>query len=131
MIDYITFGANDVEASVRFYDAVLGVLGYTRDTDEDGWARYAPRDGGQMVFVSSPFDGRPASAGNGAMVAFKARSHEEVRAAHAAGLAQGGTDEGAPGLRPQYSPDFYGAYLRDPTGNKLAVVFQNGGDSEN
>jgi catechol 2,3-dioxygenase-like lactoylglutathione lyase family enzyme len=72
--------------------------------------------------VCKPFDGRPPHPGNGLMIALRANSWAQVRAFHAAALAHGGTSEGEPGLRPQYNPDFYAAYVRDPDGNKLAAV---------
>src|SRR5208337_2236908 len=73
------------------------------------------------VGICKPFDGQPARAGNGVMIAFVAPSQDAVRAAHAAGLANGGSDEGAPGMRPPDGTSFFGAYLRDPTGNKLCI----------
>jgi catechol 2,3-dioxygenase-like lactoylglutathione lyase family enzyme len=75
------------------------------------------------IYVCPPFDGKPATAGNGSMLAFKAGSKEEVDVAHAAGLANGGTDEGKPGFRPPEKQTWYGAYLRDPAGNKIAVYY--------
>ncbi|MNE74219.1 hypothetical protein D3C80_1702800 [compost metagenome] len=69
-----------------------------------------------------PLDGQPATIGNGSMVAFLAASPQAVQAAHAAGLAQGGADEGAPGPRPHYGAGYFGAYLRDPDGNKVHIV---------
>jgi len=72
--------------------------------------------------VRPPFDGNEASAGNGIMIAYMGKSPHDVKAAHAAGLKNGGTDEGAPGFRPPgEQKGFYGAYLRDPTGNKLCI----------
>jgi catechol 2,3-dioxygenase-like lactoylglutathione lyase family enzyme len=131
MFAYVTLGTNDRERAVRFYDAVLAELGLARcDTSAEpdwndwvGWGSY--EDSGQVelaLWLCSPYDGRPASAGNGTMVALRATSWRAVRRAHAAALASGGTSEGEPGLRPQYNPDFYAAYVRDPDGNKLAVV---------
>nr|WP_277991143.1 VOC family protein [Sphingomonas panni] len=73
------------------------------------------------MWACTPFDGAPASAGNGAMIGFFVDSQTQVDAFHAAAMAHGGSDEGAPGLRP-YGPNWYAAYLRDPAGNKLAVV---------
>ena len=73
------------------------------------------------VYVCPPFDGKPATSGNGIMIAFTAKSRDEVKAAYAAGLAHGGSDEGAPGFRPPEKQTWYGAYLRDPTGNKVCV----------
>jgi hypothetical protein len=73
------------------------------------------------VFVCPPFDGRPARAGNGIMIGFQATSKEGVDQAHRAALTHGGTDEGAPGFRPPEKQSWYGAYMRDPTGNKICV----------
>ncbi|MBS0365910.1 MAG: VOC family protein [Proteobacteria bacterium] len=131
MFTYVCFGSSDLQRSCRFYDAALGALGLTRcDISQDpnwaGWAGWGTYErGGQhevALWVCQPFNGQPASAGNGTMVALKARSWLEVEQFHAQALAQGGTSEGAPGLRPQYNPDFYAAYVRDPDGNKLAAV---------
>ena len=71
--------------------------------------------------IAHPFDGGPASAGNGQMVALLAPSRAAVGRCHALALAHGGSCEGAPGLRPEYHADYYGAYFRDPDGNKLCV----------
>jgi predicted lactoylglutathione lyase len=73
------------------------------------------------VGICKPFDGQAARGGNGIMIAFVAPSKEAVQAAHAAGLANGGSDEGAPGMRPPEGNSFYGAYMRDPAGNKLCL----------
>jgi catechol 2,3-dioxygenase-like lactoylglutathione lyase family enzyme len=121
MIGYVTIGALDVEAALPFYDAVLSTIGYERGFFEGGWAGYGPAGESQNIFVCPPADGQPARAGNGIMVALKASSKDAVAAAHAAALAAGGQDEGAPGPRPADSTSFYGAYFRDPTGNKLCV----------
>ncbi|MDX1402513.1 MAG: VOC family protein, partial [Kiloniellales bacterium] len=75
-----------------------------------------------VLYLQETFDGRPASWGNGTHFALHAESREDVDRFHEAGLAHGGSSEGAPGLRPQYSPHYYGAYLRDPAGNKLQAV---------
>jgi catechol 2,3-dioxygenase-like lactoylglutathione lyase family enzyme len=120
MIGYVTIGANDVEAALPFYDAVFGAIGGERKSF-DSWAFYGPKDGEGNVGICKPFDGQPARGGNGVMIAFAAPSQEAVKAAHAAGLANGGTDEGAPGFRPPDGKAFYGAYLRDGAGNKLCV----------
>jgi catechol 2,3-dioxygenase-like lactoylglutathione lyase family enzyme len=126
MLSYLTIGANDLAESVRFYDAVLIPLGYSRG-DAKAYAQYylegvEDRDNGPgTIDVMEPFDGQPATPGNGMMPAFRAPDAARVRELHAAGLAAGGTDEGAPGTRGYYSPTFYVAYLRDPLGNKLSV----------
>ena len=120
MIGYVTIGAADVAAATPFYDAVLGAIGYERKS-LDEWAFYGPVGGEGNVGICKPFDGQPARAGNGVMIAFVAPSQDAVRAAHAAGMANGGSDEGAPGMRPPDGTSFFGAYLRDPTGNKLCI----------
>jgi catechol 2,3-dioxygenase-like lactoylglutathione lyase family enzyme len=121
MIGYVTIGALDVEKSLPFWDALFAPIGYERGFFSGGWAGYGPKGGQQNTYICPPFDGQAARAGNGIMVAFLAASKDAVDAAHAAGLAAGGTDEGKPGPRPEDSTDFYGAYLRDPTGNKICV----------
>jgi catechol 2,3-dioxygenase-like lactoylglutathione lyase family enzyme len=131
MFTYVCLGTNDPQRAARFYDAVLGALGHRRcevsaqwqTAGWQGWGTYE-RDGATelALWLCPPFDGRPASAGNGAMVAFSARSWREVERFHAAALAHQGRSEGAPGLRPHYDADFYAAYVRDPDGNKLAAV---------
>jgi catechol 2,3-dioxygenase-like lactoylglutathione lyase family enzyme len=121
MIGYVTIGALDLDKAATFYDAVFGAIGGERKPLADGWACYGPEDGGISVGIGKPFDDQPARAGNGIMIAFAAPSHEAVKAAHAAALANGGSDEGAPGFRPADGTSFYGAYARDPTGNKFCV----------
>jgi len=125
MFSHATLGTNDFASAVRFWSAVMGALGHRlRFVDESRpWAGWEPCGGGRPLFVlAAPFDGQAARAGNGAMLAFDCESRAMVRAGHAAGLAAGGTDEGAAGLRPEYHADYYGAYLRDPDGNKLCLV---------
>jgi catechol 2,3-dioxygenase-like lactoylglutathione lyase family enzyme len=125
-IGYVTIGALDSEKSGTFYDAVLGAVGYKRAFSDGGWIGYGPRGSDeQNVFVCPPFDGKPARAGNGIMVAFAAKTQDEVKAAYAAGLSTGGSDEGAPGFRPPDKQTWYGAYLRDPTGNKICVFHKS------
>jgi catechol 2,3-dioxygenase-like lactoylglutathione lyase family enzyme len=124
MIGYVTIGANDGEKSGKFYDAVFGAFGIERKFSDGGWTGYGPKGSDKHdVYVCPPFDGQPATFGNGMMLAFKASTKAEVDAAHKAGLANGGKDEGAPGFRPPEKESWYGAYLRDPTGNKIAVYY--------
>lgn len=123
MLGYVTIGANDHAAAVAFYDAVLGTLGWGAKMEFPGWKAYSLSGSeGPTVWVCKPHDGQAATVGNGMMVGFSARSKDEVHAFHAAALASGGTDDGPPGPRPQYGPNFYAAYMRDPTGNKLSIV---------
>ena len=133
MFAYICLGSNNLERSAAFYDATLGVLGYRRcDTSSEsesswsgwiGWGLYENAGAVQdALWICKPFNGGPASVGNGSMVALWARNWAAVDAFHAAALANGGTSDGSPGLRLLYNPDFYAAYVRDPDGNKIAVV---------
>ncbi|GLQ09941.1 lactoylglutathione lyase [Devosia yakushimensis] len=129
MFSHVTVGASDLERAGRFYDAVLLPLGLKRRLVEPDGGPPALCWVGETSFprfyVYSPFNGEAASAGNGAMTAFNAPSSAAIEIAHAAGLAAGGSNEGAPGPRPHYSPGYYGAYLRDPDGNKLHLVFRS------
>jgi catechol 2,3-dioxygenase-like lactoylglutathione lyase family enzyme len=125
MFSYVSLGTRDLVRSVAFYDACLAPLGHARIEDYDPDARSAAwgtDDPGPHLWVTEPFDGRPASVGNGTMVSFMASTREAVDAFYTAALEQGGTDEGPPGLRPHYGPSFYAAYVRDPDGNKLNAV---------
>ncbi|WP_224824810.1 VOC family protein [Cognatishimia sp. MH4019] len=130
MIAYVTVGADDIARAKRFYGAFLPALGYGLEEGPEGLSYVLPVAAGQSVvqpdfYVKPTFDGRPASAGNGAMVAFEARSQDQVRALHAAALDAGGSDEGQPGFRASYGPQFYVCYLRDPQGNKIALFSSN------
>ena len=116
-------GANDLPRSVRFYDAVMDALGHPRILDGDErWPSWGKPDPNPHITIGTPFNGYPATAGNGMMVSFVAQTRDAVVKFHAAALSNGGTDEGAPGLRPHYGPSFYSAYVRDPDGNKLNAV---------
>ena len=121
MFGHITVGTNDLARAGEFYDSVLNTLGQSRGLERDTFISYGDRSGSRL-FVMTPFDGNPATVGNGVHVAFKADNRAQVDAFHAAALAAGGTDEGAPGLRPHYHEHYYGAYVRDPDGNKLQAV---------
>ena len=126
MIAYVTVGADDIARAKRFYSAFLPALGYALEEGPEGLSYALPAQAGSPAalpefYVKPPFDGRPASAGNGTMIAFQARSQKQVRDLHAAALAAGGVDEGPPGFRDAYGPRFYVGYLRDPQGNKIAL----------
>lgn len=130
MIAYVTVGVDDIVLAERFYSAFLPMLGYELEYYHGDLSYVLPAHPGQSVvrpdfFVKKPFDGQPALAGNGNMVAFEAQTQQQVRELHAAGVAAGGTDEGAPGFRDAYGPKFYVGYLRDPQGNKIAVFSSN------
>lgn len=125
MTAYATVGAIDDAKSNAFYDATLATIGWSAHTEFPGWRAYS--EGGKglgfVLWVCKPFNGDLASAGNGSMVGFTVKSTAEVDAFHAAAMRHGGTDEGAPNPRPHYGPDWYSAYVRDPAGNKLSVVY--------
>lgn len=130
MISYVTVGADDLDLARRFYSAFLPALGYALSEGPEGLSFVLPVPPGQRpvspdFYVKPPFDGRSASAGNGAMVAFEASCQAEVRALHAAAVAAGGAHEGAPGFRAAYGARFYVGYLRDPQGNKVAIFSSN------
>lgn len=123
MYSHVTVGTNDAGRAIAFYDAVLGILGHARfhgDADA-GNAGYGIADDDQF-WVLPPYDDRPATVGNGTHIAFLAPTRDAVRRCHAAALENGGRDEGLPGPRERYHPSYYGAYFRDPDGNKLQVV---------
>lgn len=131
MFTYVCLGTNQLARAVPFYDALLGALGLSRcdthdDPDWDGWVGWGTyEDDGRTevaLWLCQPFDGQPATVSNGSMVALQAASWAQVQQFHRAALANGGTCEGPPGLRPQYNADFYAAYVRDPDGHKLAAV---------
>ena len=121
MIMYATLGTNDLPRARIFYDPTLATLGLVMVYEgAEEWA-YGPNGGDNvLIYVTKPYDQNPATLGNGSMLALTAETRAAVDAFHAAGIANGGTDEGAPGLR--YSEHFYSCYVRDPDGNKLSAV---------
>ncbi len=127
MIAYVTVGANDIARAERFYSAFLPALGYRLEKYHGDLSYTLPNQAAALpdFYVKSPYDGCPASAGNGVMVAFEANNQEQVRTLHAAALDAGGADEGQPGFRDSYGPRFYVGYLRDPQGNKIALFSSN------
>lgn len=133
MISYVTVGADDMERAEGFYSAFLPALGYSLEKYHGDLSYIPPTKPGQKrispdFYVKAPFNGNPASSGNGAMVAFEAASQTQVRELHAAALTAGGADEGEPGFRASYGSHFYVGYLRDPHGNKVALFCDNLGE---
>jgi catechol 2,3-dioxygenase-like lactoylglutathione lyase family enzyme len=124
MIGYTMVGTSDLPRALAFYDPIFAAMGLDqcwRDEQSASWGRAAdptyPR-----FFTGHPFDGRPAGVDNGAMTAFLVDGAPLIDRLHALAMANGGSDEGAPGFRPHYDERFYAAYVRDPDGNKLAFV---------
>ena len=123
MIGYVTLGSNDLEKSRAFYDALMPVVGAGRIMEfGDNFTMYGSGLGKPGLAVCKPYDGKPASAGNGNMASLVVDSRAKVDALHAKALELGGSCEGPPGVRGDEGPGaFYGAYFRDPDGNKLAA----------
>lgn len=119
-IDYIMIGTNDLARARTFYDAVFPAFGGAFDLEFAGFTFCYKFRNGTRAWVALPYDKNPAQPGNGNMPGYRCANPGEVDAAHAAALANGGTSEGDPGPRPDYGPDFYGAYARDPDGNKMS-----------
>lgn len=124
MIANVCVGFVDYYQSKRFYDAVMPHVGMLCCHDYEGKAfAYGPSEGRVGLFwVLRPYNRDAATAGNGVSIGLLAPSRSAVDAFYAAALSHGGVDEGAPGLRPKYHDHFYGAYVRDPVGNKLLCV---------
>ena len=118
MIGYVTLGTNDMTRAAKFYDTLLAALGAKRMFETERYIAWGTGPTAPMLFVILPYDGRPATAGNGAMVSLAARSKAEVDAVYKKAIELGGKDEGPAGPR---GDDFYAGYFRDLDGNKLAV----------
>lgn len=123
MLHHVSVGVGDVAKAAEFYDAVLGALGYKRT------AQYLPfalayGEGVSEFWIQQPHDRRAATSGNGVHVAFAARSRDAVHRFHEAALGAGGINEGSPGPRADYGPDYYGAFVRDPFGNKIEAMLR-------
>jgi len=121
LLSHVSLGTNDFERATRFYDAVLTTIGAKRVMEHGeavAYGRAFPE-----FWVQRPYDGKAAAVGNGTHVAFLAHSRADVDAFHAAAIKAGGVDDGAPGLRPQYSPAYYGCFVRDPDGHKVEAMF--------
>jgi predicted lactoylglutathione lyase len=116
MIGYVTLGTNDLETAVSFYDELLASIGATRIFEQDNFVAWSTGPANPALSVSRPYDGEPATIGNGVMIAIALDAPEKVDAFYAKVMELGGSDEGAPGLRGE---TFYAAYFRDLDGNKL------------
>ena len=117
MIGYVTVGTSDLERAAKFYDAIAAEMGTGRMMDTEAYIAWGKLDGQAGIAATKPFDGKTASVGNGTMVALQAKDRAQVDKLYEIALANGGSDEGAPG--PRGDEGFYAAYFRDPDGNKL------------
>jgi predicted lactoylglutathione lyase len=116
MIGYVTLGTNDLPRAAKFYDELLGVIGAKRFMGDDNFIAWETSSDKPALSIITPYDGKPATVGNGTMVALMVDVPEKVHALHAKALELGGANEGDPG--PRMGP-FYAGYFRDLDGNKL------------
>ncbi len=116
MIGYVTLGTNRYDEAAKYYDDLFAVIGAGRVFESDRFIAWGTSMAAPAVSIAKPYDGRPATVGNGVMVALAVDAPEKVDALHAKALELGGTDEGAPGPRGE---QFYAGYFRDLDGNKL------------
>lgn len=116
MIGYVTVGTSDLPRAAKFYDAVAKEFGVSRMMEFETGIAWGQPGGGAGICAMQPHDGNKPSIGNGVMIAFEAKDPHHVKRIYDIALAQGGSDEGAPGDR---GGGFYAAYFRDPDGNKL------------
>ena len=124
MLGYVTLGTNDIEKARAFYTALLGELGMQELFDNQRLYFYGSAPTGPFVVIGGPYDEQAATAGNGTMVALNCGDNGKIDAMHAKALELGATDDGAPGER--VPGVFYGAYVRDPDGNKLCFYKMGG-----
>ena len=120
MLSVARYGTSDLTRATAFYDEIAKLLAAKRVIERDDVVAYKGTDGG-MFLIGRPFAGE-AKSGNGTQIGFTAPSRAVVDAVYAKAMELGGTCEGPPGLRPQYHAHYYGAYFRDPDGNKLCVA---------
>jgi catechol 2,3-dioxygenase-like lactoylglutathione lyase family enzyme len=125
MIGYVTLGTNDISRAATFYDALLAEIGAGRYMESDRFIAWAVAPDKPSLGVIKPYDGQPATVGNGVMIALVVDSNAKVDAVHRKAMELGGKDEGAPG--PRGTSGFYAAYFRDLDGNKLNCFFYSPG----
>jgi predicted lactoylglutathione lyase len=117
MIGYVTLGTNDLKKAAAFYDKIAAEMGIGRFMESDTFIAWGSPGGGAGLGLTKPFNGKPMTVGNGAMVALEAKDKAQVDRIYKLALSLGGTDEGPPG--PRGDGGFYAGYFRDPEGNKL------------
>ena len=123
IISHISIGTNNFDRAVAFYDKVLSTLGCKQIMSHPGAVAYGKEF--PEFWVQTPYNGEPATVGNGSHIGFIANSKEAVHAFHEAALSLGGKDDGAPGPRPDYGEAYYGCFIRDLDGNKIEATFWN------
>jgi catechol 2,3-dioxygenase-like lactoylglutathione lyase family enzyme len=124
VLSHVFVGITDFPRALAFYTGIMTTLGLELkfSDPEIPWAGWKqPTADRPLLLIGHAYNGEPANPGNGQMIALLAKSRDIVGRSHAAALANGGKCEGPPGLRPHYHPNYYGAYFRDPDGNKLCV----------
>jgi catechol 2,3-dioxygenase-like lactoylglutathione lyase family enzyme len=129
MLSHVHIGINDFQRAFAFYSVLMETLGYPLRFREDdkSWAGWQPANGARPLFlIGVPFNREAAAPGNGQMTALLAPTRAAVDQAYAAALTHGGSCDGPPGVRPHYHEHYYGAYVRDPDGNKICVVCHAG-----
>lgn len=124
ILSHVSLGTRDLPRALVFYDAALAALGISRLHTIEGTAA-AYGKGPAEFWIVLPRDERAASVGNGVHVGFKAETRDAVDAFHKAAMQTGGTDEGAPGPRPEYGESYYGCFVLDPDGNKIEATFRD------
>lgn len=124
MMSYTMVGTRDLHRAQVFYDKIFAAMGLDRCWSDESMCCWGVADDNRVprFFVCIPFDGNPATVGNGSMTAFRIGSPDEIRKLYDISIELGASCEGPPGPRPQYSEMFFGAYLRDLDGNKIAFV---------
>ena len=123
IISHISIGTNNFERAVQFYGKVLSTLGCKQIIKHPGAVAYGKEY--PEFWVQTPYNGKPATIGNGSHIGFIASTKEAVHAFHEAALSEGGTDDGSPGPRPDYGDAYYGCFVRDLDGNKIEATYWN------
>ena len=123
IISHISIGTNNFNRAVAFYDKVLSTLGCKQLMSHPGAVAYGKEF--PEFWLQTPFNGEPATVGNGSHIGFIAKTKKEVHAFHETALNEGGTDDGAPGPRPDYGGAYYGCFVRDLDGNKIEATYWN------
>jgi catechol 2,3-dioxygenase-like lactoylglutathione lyase family enzyme len=122
MFSHLTVGSNDMARAKAFYSGVAAPLGLALHMEVPDGLGYGRQGGRPQLWIVRPLDKQASTAGNGITIGLEADTRPAVDAAYAAAMANGGKDEGKPGLRTHYHPNYYGAYVRDPDGNKVCIV---------